>query len=365
MNAQNSLIDDLEDILASKDISRRAEILRRVTDLFVVGSGNFAEDQVELFDEVMGKLVENIERSARAQFGNRLARLSDAPPNIIRVLASDDSIEVAGPVLLHSERLDDNTLIETARIKGQDHLLAISGRKVLREAVTDILVERGNQAVVSRTARNGGAQFSDFGISALVTKARDDGDLALCVWSRPDIPRQHLVKLFVEASEVVKNQLAETDPRRAELIKIAVAEASEQIQAAARAGSEDFAQARSYVDSLHAAEKLDQAQLLAFASEGSFDKVTAALSLMCDLPIGLVERAFVQKQTEQILVLAKAIDLPWVTTVALLLLRAGVNGGSRQQLDQCFASFSRLKPKTAQTALQFYRMRERANRPAA
>jgi uncharacterized protein (DUF2336 family) len=313
----------------------------------------------------MGKLVENIERSARAQFGNRLARLSDAPPNIIRVLASDDSIEVAGPVLLHSERLDDNTLIETARIKGQDHLLAISGRKVLREAVTDILVERGNQAVVSRTARNGGAQFSDFGISALVTKARDDGDLAVCVWSRPDIPRQHLVKLFVEASEVVKNQLAETDPRRAELIKIAVAEASEQIQAAARAGSEDFAQARSYVDSLHAAEKLDQAQLLAFASEGSFDKVTAALSLMCDLPIGLVERAFVQKQTEQILVLAKAIDLPWVTTVALLLLRAGVNGGSRQQLDQCFASFSRLKPKTAQTALQFYRMREKANRPAA
>jgi uncharacterized protein (DUF2336 family) len=244
MNAQNSLINDLEDILASKDISRRAEILRRVTDLFVVGSGNFAEDQVELFDEVMGKLVENIERSARAQFGNRLARLSDAPPNIIRVLASDDSIEVAGPVLLHSERLDDNTLIETARIKGQDHLLAISGRKVLREAVTDILVERGNQAVVSRTARNGGAQFSDFGISALVTKARDDGDLAVCVWSRPDIPRQHLVKLFVEASEVVKNQLAETDPRRAELIKIAVAEASEQIQAAARAGSEDFAQSQ-------------------------------------------------------------------------------------------------------------------------
>jgi uncharacterized protein (DUF2336 family) len=253
MNAQNSLIEDLEDILASQDISRRAEILRRVTDLFVVGSGNFAEDQVELFDDVMGKLLENIERSARAQFGNRVARLSDAPPNIIRVLASDDSIEVAGPVLLHSERLDDNTLIETARIQGQDHLSAISGRKVLREAVTDILVERGNQAVVFRTARNGGAQFSDFGISAVVTKARDDGDLALCVWSRPDIPRQHLVKLFVEASEAVKSQLAETDPRRAELIKIAVAEASDQIQAAARAGSEDFAQARSYVDSLHAA----------------------------------------------------------------------------------------------------------------
>ena len=117
MNLQSSLIDDLEDILASKDISRRAEILRRVTDLFVVGSGSFSEDQVELFDDVMGKLLENIERSARAQFGRRLAKLSDAPPNAIRTLASDDSIEVAGPVLLRSERLDDDALIETARTK--------------------------------------------------------------------------------------------------------------------------------------------------------------------------------------------------------------------------------------------------------
>ena len=365
MNAQNSLIDELEDILASKDISRRAEILRRVTELFIVGSGNFSEDQVELFDDVMGKLLENIERSARAQFGNRLARLSDAPPNTIRVLASDDSIEIAGPVLLYSERLDDNTLIQAARIKGQDHLLAISGRKVLREAVTDILVERGNQAVVFRTARNGGAQFSDFGISALVNKARDDDDLALCVWSRPDIPRQHLVKLFVEASEAVKSQLAETDPRRTDLIKVAVAEASDRIQAAAREGSDDFAQASSYVNALHAAGKLDDAQLHALANEGSFDKVTVALALLCDLPIGLVERAFVQRQTEQILVLAKAIDLSWVTTVALLLLRASVDGSSRQQLDQCFASFSRLKPKTAKTALQFYRMREKASRSTA
>jgi hypothetical protein len=235
----------------------------------------------------------------------------------------------------------------------------------LGEAVTDILVERGNQAVVSRTAANGGARFSDLGISTLVTKARDDSNLALSVWSRPDIPRQHLVRLFVEASEAVKSQFAENDSRQAELIKAAVADASDQIQATARAASDDFAQVMSYVGSLHAAEKLNEAQLQAFANEGSFDKVTAALSLMCDLPIGLVERAFVQRQTEQILVLAKAIDLSWVTTVALLLLRSGANGTSRQQLDQCLASFSRLQPRTAQTALQFYRMREKASRSRA
>jgi len=362
MNLQNNLIDQLEGVLASKDISRRAEVLRRVTDLFVLGSGRFSEDQVELFDTVMGKLLENIEHAARAQFGNRLAKLSDAPPRIVRELAFDDAIEVAGPVLLHCERLDEEALIENAKTKSQDHLLAISGRKTLVEAVTDVLVKRGNQIVVSSAARNSGARFSDFGVSTLVKRARDDGDLALCVWSRPDIPRQNLVKLFVEASEAVKSQLVEADPRRAELIKAAVAEASDQIQTKARAGSHDFAQAQSYISSLHSSGKLDESQLANFADEGSFDKVAAALSLMCNLPIGLVERALVQNQTEQILVLARAINLSWVTTVALLLLQAGVNGSSRQHLDQCFASFSRLQPKTAQTALQFYRMREKASR---
>ncbi len=364
MNAQVTLIEQLEDALASKDVSRRAEILRKVTDLFVLGSGQFSQDQVELFDTVMGKLLENIERAARAQFGSRIARLSDAPPNVARTLASDDAIEVAGPLLQHCERLGEDVLVENAKTQSQDHLLAISGRKVLAEAVTDVLVRRGNQSVVSSTARNGGARFSYFGVSALVRRARDDSDLALCVWSRPDIPRQNLVRLFVEASEAVKKQLVDADPRRAALITSMVARASDEIQAKARAGSNDFVQAMSYVAVLHANGKLGEAQLLAFSNEGNFDRVVCALSLMCDLPIGLVERSFAQNQTEQILVLARAIDISWVTTLALLQLDSGAHARSRQRLDQCFTQFSRLQPKTAQTALQFYRMREKAGRSA-
>ena len=98
-----------------------------------------------------------------------------------------------------------------------------------------------------------------------------------------------------------------------------VAKATDDIQTKARAGSNDFAQALDLVRGLNAAGKLNEAQLLAFADEGSFDKVVAALALMCDLPIGVVERAFVQNQTEQIVVLARALDISWATTVKLLL----------------------------------------------
>jgi hypothetical protein len=102
--------------------------------------------------------------------------------------------------------------------------------------------------------------------------------------------------------------------------------------------------------------------LFDFVRDGNFDKTAVAFSIMCDLPIGLIERALVQSEPEQLLVLAKAIDLSWETTKAILTLQAGRDGVVKERLNQCFASFFRLQPKTARSALQFYRLRERASK---
>src|SRR5260221_8384821 len=107
MNAQENLIDHLESVLASKDLSKRADTLRRVTDLFTHGSGKFSEDQIELFDDVMGILVGQIETAARAAFGSRLAQLAHAPGKGIRTLAFDDAIEGGRPGLPPSPPLPE------------------------------------------------------------------------------------------------------------------------------------------------------------------------------------------------------------------------------------------------------------------
>src|SRR5712672_601065 len=344
MKPQENLIDQLEDALAHSDIGRRAETLRRVTDLFVSGSGKFSGEQIALFDDVMSRLLEQIELSARAAFGKRLAMFPDAPLRVIRGLALDDEIEVAGPVLAHSERLDDPILVESARTKSQDHLLAISRRKTLAEPVTDVLVERGNREVAVSMAGNMGARFSDFGYSTLVQRARSDGGLALSVWSRPEIPRQHLLALFAQASESVRAKLEAADP----------------IQTETRERSALYGTARAHVLSLHQSGRLDETQLADFARGGKFDETTIALSILANLPIGLVERAITNQRTEQVLVLAKATGLGWETTKEILLLQAGTSGSSTLEIDQCCASFARLQPDTAKKAIHFYRLRERA-----
>jgi uncharacterized protein (DUF2336 family) len=362
-DAQQSLIEEFEEAIAGKDHGDRADVLGRITALFAAGATSYNDEQVALFDDVMTRLVEQIDVTMRAAFGKTLAALPDAPPKTIRTLASDDSIAVAGPVLARSQRLDDAALVETASTKSQDHLLAISQRRELGAAVTDVLVERGNQQVALSTAKNPGATFSDAGYDRLVTRSKNDLELAASVWARPEIPRQHVLKLFADASAAVRIKLEAADPSKASQVRDMIARAAGQLQTATRQ-SVDYTSARAFVETLHKVGKLDEKQLRAFASSSMFDATVVALSLMCDLPIGLIEHILVEGKAERVLVLAKALGAGWDTAKALLALKAQTAGRSAQEIEQCAAQFAKLHPETAKKAVYYYRRRAEAAAPA-
>src|ERR1700726_4590242 len=161
MTGSLSLLDELESVMASGTIGRRIEILTSVTDLFINGAPHFSEDQVGVFDDVMVRLMVTIEARARAKLAQRLASIANAPSNVIQLLAAEDDIEVARPVLVRSQRLSEETLLATAASKSQQHLYAITQRDALSEALTDVLVERGDRDVVNAVVKNHGARFSD------------------------------------------------------------------------------------------------------------------------------------------------------------------------------------------------------------
>jgi uncharacterized protein (DUF2336 family) len=363
MNRTENLIEELEGAIASSGLGHRAEMLRRVTDLFAAGSDGFDGKQIAVFDDVMGRLVGDVEDPVRASMAERLAGIANAPPMIIRVLALDKSVEVAGPLLARSDRVDEETLVISAKTRSQEHLLAIACRPTLGEVVTDVLVERGNQEVAITVAGNHGARFSEYGYATLVERSGDDEELALRVWLRPEIPRQHLLKLFVAASVALQRRLESNDRRKANLFHDMVATAREDIQEQARQRSAEYIEANAHLQSLHDAGELNEGALCEFARARKFDETTIALSLMCDLPIGLVERALVQDRDEQILVLGKAIGLTWETTRAILQVQADTGNGARHDFEQCYTNFARLQPETARKAIQFYRLRDLSSKP--
>src|SRR5690242_21041434 len=99
MGAPLELIQQLDNSIAHSSDERRSTMLRHLTDLFLVGSDQYSDAEVDLIDDVFVRLVATIEDSSRALLAIRLAPITTAPPKILRLLACDDAIEVASPVL--------------------------------------------------------------------------------------------------------------------------------------------------------------------------------------------------------------------------------------------------------------------------
>jgi uncharacterized protein (DUF2336 family) len=349
MTATHKFLNEVEDAIASGSVSRRGKIVRHITDLFIVGSGRCTDQEVALFDDVLTRLAVDIEISARALLAVRLAPIGNAPPGIIRTLAFDDEIDVAGPVLEQSERLDDEALVANAREKGQAHLLAISRRRCLGESITDVLVERGDQQVLLSAAENRGAKFSVVGFSGLVRRSEGDDRLAACVGARPEIPTHLFLELLAKASQSVRAKLEAIHPGAKPQVRQAVAEVTDRIAAEARTA------ARAGVEALLRRGRLDDRKLAAIANGGRCEEIAAALALMCELPRAVVERAMQQDGAEMILIIAKAAALSWPTVKAVLCARAGSHQIAGGEIAQCLASYERLKSTTAQEIVRFHR----------
>jgi uncharacterized protein (DUF2336 family) len=359
MAADPGLIGALDHALASRSNGRRAEILGQVTDLFIVEAAKLSDNEIELFDDVITRLAFDIELSARSLLAIRLAPVRNAPPKTIRLLAFDDAIEVAAPVLSQSERLSDADLVANAQAKGHGHRLAISRRPQLSEIVTDALIERGDRQVLLSTVGNRGARISNSGFTKLVQLSNADEMLAIRVGARQEIPLYLFRQLLMKASERVRAKLEAAQPGLSLQIGKVVSEVAERIERQALSQSRDYSAALASVEKLRNSAELDDGSLTNFAEAGDENEVIAALAVMGDLPIPFVERTITQQQTEVLLVMARAIGLSWLTVKAILTLHRGGRAPSESKIAQLLASYERLKQQTALEIIRFYRTREK------
>jgi uncharacterized protein (DUF2336 family) len=188
MPETRSLIAELDSALSKASSPKHLAILWCVTELFLNGAENYSNDQVAVFDDVIGRLIEKIELPALIELSARLAPVGNAPANVVGRLSCNDDIAVSGPVLDKSNVLTDETLVEIAKTKSQKHLSAIAGRTRISDSVTDVLVDRGNSDVARKVTANQGARLSEFGFVKLINRAGSDKALATAIADRPDMP---------------------------------------------------------------------------------------------------------------------------------------------------------------------------------
>ena len=362
--ASAALIAELDKAVSGRSSQRRVEILRKVTRLFLSDADRLNEAQVGVFDDVLVRLIERVEAQVLSQLSCHLSGVGLAPKEAVRQLASHADASVATPVLSKSMQLSEQDLISIANMRGQEHLLAIACRETLDEALSDVLVKRGDSAVRNTLAQNAGARLSEVGYAVLVKDAERDDALAEKLGLRHDIPADLFQELIAKAANRVRSRL----------LKSASPEMQGRIQAVIKATTEqvpvekpkpvDYSEYRSRMSELNRRGKLNDSTLNKFAVQRDYISIVAALSFLSTVPIEAIEPLITSERLDGLIVACKAARLNWSTTAMIIRNRPDCAAVSKQQFEQGSQVFETLTLSAAQRTIQFWSTQSPAERAA-
>jgi uncharacterized protein (DUF2336 family) len=286
------------DLLLARDRSPavRVDLAAKIARL-VPGLSDEAHERLrKLTYEVLEILVRDQVTRVRQVIAETLKDRAGVPPEIIRLLARDCEIVVAGPVLEFSPLLSDADLlaiITEAPIPGA--LAAVARRPRLEASIADAIGASHDVDAIAALLANPSAQIREETLDRLVDRAP-----AVVAWHKPLVERPHLSAAIARklASFVAEHLLQRLVERRdldpATMREVAAAvrqrldaapQPDEPGAAAAKAGDAVMARARQ----LKQQGKLDEAAVLrALGHDRGF--VRAALAVLSEVPLEVIDR---------------------------------------------------------------------------
>jgi uncharacterized protein (DUF2336 family) len=354
MSHSLQIIDELEVALKTCSPDRHNAILKSVTGLFLAGSDRINEEISSVFDDVIVRLVDHVESRARVELSMDLAPVANAPNHVIRRLAADDDITVAGPVLAQSPRLTDQNLVEIAESKGQQHMSKIAERRTLSPMVTDVLVDRGNSEVVTKVAVNAGARLSKTGMSMLVMRASGDNELTHAMSRRADISPALFKRLLSYATEEARQRmLATSGPADREAINHVLTQLANQA-GAKTVSPKEYAAAQRLVHSFSQDTEHTRSKVLQFADGNRIAELVAAMSILSGVPIALVSRLICDTEPFGAMAVCRAIGLDWSVAHAVLNTLPGIGEDREEKLGEMEEQYDRLSVASAERLLNYW-----------
>ena len=321
---------EIEETIRAADAQKRHQTLRAVADLFLSSAPGLDEQTVGLFDDIFEVVLDDAARIDIVDVSKRMAPVENAPRRLIKRLASDSEISIAGPVLSQSPRLSEEDLCEIASSKGSSHLLAIAGRKQLSAPVTDILINRGDQEVARKVTSNTSAELSLSGTKQLLKRSETDEVLSAGICARTDIAPELLNATVKQAS----------------------ARAEEKVRR--------IAAAQRLVVSLKQEGRLGENQVAAFAQNNEYEELIAALALLSHLKFSFVENMTQNGRLGGLVLLCKAVGLAWSSVDAVLDLIMARNAVDDVEVHEAHRDFVNVSRATAERIVRFWCVRQSA-----
>ncbi len=356
----NPIINEIEAALHSGSNAKRIETLMRVTDLFINDAPNYRENETQLFDDVLGHLINHVESRALVELSRRLAPIANAPNSTVQSLARNDAIEISGPILTTSTRLSDEDLIEIAKTKSQAHLAKIAVRPQLNEGVTEVLVDRGDAHAANVVANNAGARFSKTVMAKLVLRADGDDRLTESISRRTDIPPKLFRSLLTQATETVRAKLlSSANPNQQNTIRQVLDEIS--VQVGKKAGKpHNHTVDQRIIEELSQDTDLAKAKILEFADANRIGEMIAALSVLSGVEFNEIDGLIRTSNELALMMICKAVALEVDTAFAVILASDGkTTADDTQVFENFYEHYQELSIPSAQRIIRFWQGRQK------
>ena len=349
----------LADLAKETTSEGRRELLRKVTEAFDPAA-SLAEEDVAQFDKVLASVAADYSKQVRSQIA-RLIASSLAPFSHSAQRFAMDDIEVARPVLEHSEALTDDTLLQVVGQKSQAHMMAVTRRRRISEAVSQALVERGDDAVVTSLLTNQKAEIGSEAYGLVAKRAETSVALQAPLVRRAGVPMELLNGLYMKV---------EADLRR-EIIGKFESVPPEELEAAFQRSRtrvsqhykqpDDFETAKRRVDELQRKRGLIPPVLVTLMREGLTGRTAfkIAFARLTDVEYDVIERAVETQDLDTVALLCRGsqFDRALYVSLAVGLDRSDRAMNGAQEFGKLYES---VPVQAAQRAIRFWKVRAAA-----
>ena len=198
--------DQLLKLARDRSADGRKALSAAVTDLFSEGHEALSDRERALMFEILRQLVRQCEVAIRTLLSEKIASRTDVPHDLAIELAADEH-EVAYPILAHCGVLKDTDLIEVIRNRTVHHQLAIAIRREVPEAVSDALVEAGDETVIVKLLCNPNARISSQTMEYLVDESERVDTFQGPVLRREDLAPALAQRMFNWVSAALRQHI--------------------------------------------------------------------------------------------------------------------------------------------------------------
>lgn len=319
----------------------RRQLLNAVTDLFLLDHDPSEASKAD-YGEIALRSLPHLEENAKKDYAERVAAAPGLPHDVAMTLASDSDSEVARLVLTLSPVLTDTDLAAVAVSQSQQHLAAIAERARLSESVTDILVQRGDRAVLHTVSTNEGAHFSEEGFDTLLERGGKDAEIGHALARRSDLAPHRASRVL----QIVEGLSSGSSLRSAdEAAKLA------------RRARQQRLEVKLLIADLAAGQRKVEDVVTMLAEEDRAYHLAEVIAQLSGIPTEQSLRVLLQRDVSGIAVTCRSLDLDATAFKMLLELRGRRLLFAARDSERDLKDYLNLDTATADRTLRFLKLK--------